>query len=97
MILQIPTRWIAVLSLLFTAFTWNACSKDHSFEKNNSNIIGDFIPDDDSTDNNDDDSTDDGDDGGDTTDNGGGNDNPTTASDIEFMKKGYYHQPGADH
>jgi putative membrane protein len=87
MILQIPTRWIAVLSLLFTAFTWNACSKDHSFEKNNSNIIGDFIPDDDSTDNNDDDSTDDGDGDGDTTDTGGGNDNPATASDIEFMKK----------
>jgi putative membrane protein len=88
MILQIPTRWIAVLSLLFTAFTWNACSKDHSFEKNNSSIIGDWNPNDDSTDNNDDDSTDDdGDGGGDTTDNGGGNDDPTTASDIEFMKK----------
>lgn len=86
MILQIPTRWIAVLCLLFTAFTWNACSKDHSFEKNNSNIIGDFIPGDDSTDNNDDDSTGDGDGGGDTTDNGGNGDT-TTISDIEFMKK----------
>jgi putative membrane protein len=89
MILQIPTRWIAVLSLLFAAFTWNACSKDHSFEKNNSPVFGDLFPNDDSTDNNDDDSTDDGGDddgGGDTTDNGG-NDNPTTVTDIEFMKK----------
>lgn len=86
MILQIPTRWIAVLSLLFTAFTWNACSKDHSFEKNNSSIIGDWNPNDDSTDNNDDDSTDDGG-GGDTTDNGGNGGDTTTISDIEFMKK----------
>jgi putative membrane protein len=86
--LQIPTRWIAVLSLLFTAFAWNACSKEYSFEKNNSSIIGDLIPDDDSTDNNDDDTTGDGGGGGDTTDpGGGGDDNPATVSDIEFMKR----------
>lgn len=84
--LQIPTRWIAVLSLLFTAFAWNACSKEQSFEKNNSSIIGDLIPDIDTTGNNNGDSTDEGGGpSGDTTDQGGP-DNPATVSDIDFMK-----------
>ena len=87
MIAKLPTRWIAVLSLLFAAFAWNACSKETSFEKNN-NSIWNQLPDDDSTDNNDDDTTGDGGGGGgDTTDNGGGDGNTTTVSDIEFMKK----------
>jgi putative membrane protein len=88
MMLKIPTRWIAVLSLLFAAFTWNACSKDHSFEKNNRPIFGDHLPGDDSTDNNDGDSTGGGGGGnGDTTGNGGNGGDTTTISDIEFMKK----------
>lgn len=83
--LQLPTRLIAVLSLLFAVIAWNACSKDYSFEKNNTSIIDDLIPDD-STNNNDDDSTGDGDDNDDDTAVNGDND-VTTAFDIEFMKK----------
>lgn len=86
---QIPTRWIAVLFLLAATVTWNACSKDYSFEKNNSSVINDLLPGDDSTNNDDDDSTGNGPVNGDTTDNGG-NDDTTTLSDVDFMKHATY-------
>jgi putative membrane protein len=93
MLLQLPTRWIAVLFFLFAATTWIACNKEYSLE-NNKQTIDDIIPpDDDSTDNgNDDDSTgnDDDDDGGDdTTDNGDDDDSPAV-SDLDFLKTATY-------
>lgn len=81
-----PTRWIAVLFLLFSVITWNACSKDHSFEHNNGSVIGGLFPED-STGNDPGDSTGtDPGNGGDTAANGG-NDDTTTVADVEFMKK----------
>ena len=88
MFLQLPTRWIAVLFLVFAGLTWNACSKDYSLEKNNGSIIDPFIPED-STDN-----------GGDTTTdepvdpptqppvNGPGDTN--TVVNADFVKKATY-------
>lgn len=78
---------MAVLCLLFAVTTWNACSKDHSFEKNGNSVIDDLLPDDDSTNNNDD-STDDGeDDNNDDSTVDNEDDDSTALTDVSFMQK----------
>lgn len=86
MFLQLPTRWIAVLLLLSAFITFNACSKEYSFEHNNPSFIDGLLPED-STNNNDD-TTGNGPVNGDTTNTGGNNDtSTTTVTDVEFLKK----------
>jgi len=87
--LKLPTRWIAVLFFLSAILTFTACSKDHSFEKNNA-TVDEIPPHDDSTSNGDGDTTGNDDDDGDDSTSNGDDDDATTVADTEFMKQATY-------